>query len=166
MTPDVVNYILGVIQVGDILNSHESGRPTSALIKGDYDHSVIYIGNGKIIEAVGDKKDSDGTNIGGVREVDLIKWLYQVKFVAVIRPDLPKYIRDAAGKNAPKFVGIGYDYIFNFGSEKIYCSELPYLCYRTEVSNFMTDTGDEILPQEYRDRCGKDFILIFEFKGE
>lgn len=164
ITTEAVNKILEVIEEGDILVSYESGRPTSKLIKGIYDHAVIVSDKKTVIEAVGDKFEN-GVNIGGVREVDLIKWLYQVDGVALIRANPPKYIRIAAGKSAPKFLGIGYDYIFTFGSEKIYCSELPYLCYRPLVTGFMDDTGDEILPQEYRDRCGQDFILIYEFKG-
>jgi uncharacterized protein YycO len=126
----------------------------------------MYIGDGKIVEAVGDKF-VDKVNVGGVREADLIKWLYHVKFVAVARPNLPKYIRFTAVKNATQYLGTGYDYIFQIGTEKIYCSELPYLCYRTEDRNFMADIGpdEEILPQLYRDRCDQDFILIFEFKG-
>ena len=166
MTPEIVKHILEIIEPGDVLVSHEQGRPTSKLIPGDYDHAVMYVGEGKIVEAVGDRF-VDKVNIGGVREVDLVKWLYQVKFVAIARPNLPKYIRQAAAKNAPLYIGTGYDYIFGYGNEKIYCSELPYLCYRTEDRNFMSDIGpdEEILPQMYRDRCDKDFILIFEFKG-
>lgn len=165
ITPDVVDNILRLIKPGDTLVSCESGRPTSILIPG-YDHNVIYAFNKKIVESVGDKF-VDGKNIGGVREVDLVKWLYQLKSVALIRPNLPEYIREAASKNALKYIGIGYDYIFDYGPEKIYCSELTYLCYRTEDQNFMSylENDKEILPQYYRDRCGKDFILLYEFKG-
>lgn len=173
ITTIAVNEILRLIEPGDTLCSTESGRPTSYLIKGYYDHNVIYGYNKKIIEAVGDRFitiNGVRQNIGGVREVDLVKWLYQLKGVALIRPNLPKYIREAASKNAPKYVGTGYDYIFQYGSENLYCSELTYVCYRSEDRNFMADIGpnDEILPQEYRDRCDKephDFILIYEFKG-
>lgn len=170
ITAEAVETIRNLVEDGDTLLCYESGRPTSALIKGKYNHAVIYY-NGKIYEAVGDKwvyENGVRKNIGGVREVDLIKWLYQVDGVALIRPDLPKHIRQAAGKNAPKYVGIGYDYVFQYGGEKVYCSELEYLCYRTEVPNFMSYVGpnEEILPQLYRDRCGKDFILIYEFEGK
>lgn len=166
ITPEMVAEIKRLIQPGDSLVSTEQGRPTSHFIKGYFDHNVIVGPDLQIIEAVGDKF-VNGVNVGGVREVNLEKWLYQLKGVALIRPNLPQYIRFAAAKNAPKYIGTGYDYIFEYGSEKIYCSELTYLCYRTEDRNFMADIGpdDEILPQEYRDRCGKDFILLFEFKG-
>ena len=166
ITPEMVAEIKRLIQPGDTLVSTEQGRPTSKFIKGYFDHNVIVGPDLQIIEAVGDKF-VNRTNVGGVREVNLEKWLYQLKGVALIRPNLPQYIRSAAAKNAPKYIGTGYDYIFDYGSEKIYCSELTYLCYRTEDRNFMADIGpdDEILPQEYRDRCGKDFILLFEFKG-
>lgn len=167
ITPEAVDKILELAEEGDILVCYESGRPTSKLIKGIYDHAVILDVNDRIVEAVGDRF-VDKVNIGGVRAVHLTKWLYQVDGVALIRPNLPKYIRQAASKNAPKYVGTSYDYLFSFGSEKIYCSELPYLCYRTEDTNFMSYIADdeEILPQFYRDQCGKDFILIYEFKGK
>lgn len=166
ITSKAVNYIFEQAQEGDILVCYESGRPTSKLIKGIYDHAVILSSEGKIIEAVGDRF-VDKVNVGGVREVDFIKWLYQVDGVALIRPSLPEYLRNKAAMSARKYIGVSYDYTFSYGSEKIYCSELPYLCYRTDDINFMKDIGkdEEILPQEYRDRCGKDFILIYEFKG-
>lgn len=164
ITPEAVKKILELAEEGDILVCYESGRPTSKLIKGDYDHAVM-VGKGKVIvEAVGDKF-VDKVNHGGVRSVDFTKWLYQVDGVALIRPSLPQYIRTRAAAAVLKFIGTGYDYVFKFGSENIYCSELPYLAYRPDVTGFMSDTGDEILPQEYRDRCGKDFYLIYEFKG-
>lgn len=167
ITPEAVAIITEMAEEGDILVCYESGRPTSGLIKGIYDHAAILGEFDKVIEAVGDKF-VDKINVGGVRDVHLIKWLYQVDGVALIRPNLPKYIRQAAAKNAAKYIGIGYDYQFKFGSEKIYCSELEYLCYRTEYRNFMADIGEdeEILPQEYRDRCGNGFILIYEFNGK
>ena len=170
ITPEAVKKILSLVQAGDILLSYESGRPTSAGIKGMFKHAVMVSDLITVIEAIGDlwKRDEETgvlENHGGVREQELIKWLYQIDKVALIRPNLPEYIRKAAGKAAPKYIGTSYDYQFEFGSEKIYCSELPYLCYRPEDTNFMQDTGDEILPQEYRDRCGQDFILIYEFKG-
>lgn len=169
--PIDVKSILELAESGDILLSYESGRPTSAGIKGTYKHAIMVSDLITVIEAIGDlwKKNEDTgqlENHGGVREQDLLKWLYQIDKVALIRPNLPQYIRKAAGKAARKYIGTSYDYQFEFGSEKIYCSELPYLCYRPEDSSFMADTGDEILPQEYRDRCGHDFILIYEFKGE
>jgi hypothetical protein len=169
VTPQAVNDVLKLIEPGDTLVSCESGRPTSVLIKG-WDHNVIYGYSKKIVESVGDKfEEINGVrvNVGGVREVDLVKWLYQLKSFALIRPNLPKYIREAASKNALKFIGTSYDYKFEYGPEKLYCSELTYVCYRAEDRNFMADIGpnEEILPQEYYDRCGKDFILLYEFKG-
>lgn len=170
ITDAAVQAIMDMAEDGDILVCYESGRPTSRLIKGIYDHAVILGQNDRIIEAVGDRfEEVNGikVNVGGVRSVSFLKWLYQIDGVALIRPNLPKYIREAAAKNAAKWIGTGYDYGFEYGSEKIYCSELEYICYRTEDVNFMKDIGqdEEILPQVYRDRCDKDFILIYEYKG-
>lgn len=170
ITEEAVQAIMDMAEPGDILLCYESGRPTSRLIKGIYDHAVILGFNDKIVEAVGDRYEMVNgirTNVGGVRAVSFIKWLYQIDGVALIRPSLPRYIREAASKNALKYIGWGYDYKFEHGPETIYCSELEYISYRTEDRNFMSDIkeDDEILPQDYRDRCDKDFILIYEFKG-
>jgi uncharacterized protein YycO len=164
MTTGSAVEILNLAQAGDILVAYERGRPTSAFIKGEYKHAAMISDLMTVVDAIGDYY-IDKKNYGGVRESDLLRWLYQMDKVALIRPNAPQYIRTAAGKSARTFIGIAYDYIFNYGSEKIYCSELPYLCYRPLATGFMIDTGNEILPQEYRDRCGKDFILIYEFKG-
>lgn len=165
MQTNAATEVLKSAKPGDILLSYEAGRVTSHFIKGQYKHAAIISDQMTVIDAVGDNF-VDSVNIGGVRESDLLRWLYQMDRVALVRPNVPEYIRMSAGREAPKFIGIGYDYVFSFGSEKIYCSELPYLCYRTYATGFMADTGDEILPQEYRDRCNtNEFILIYEFKG-
>lgn len=118
-------------------------------IKGFYDHATILSSKGTIVEAVGDKF-VDGKNTGGVREVDLEEWLYKKDHVALIRVNHASAF--AAGMNALKYIGRGYDYYFKHGEEKVYCSELPYLCYRTEWPEFLAEfEGDEILPQLYLD---------------
>lgn len=165
MTTEAAVQILNLVKSGDILLSYESGRATSRFIKGDYKHAAMLSNNLTVIDAVGDKYIGN-VNVGGVRECDLLRWLYQMDKVALIRPNLPEYLRHAAGEQSRSFIGINYDYTFKFGAETIYCSELPYLCYRPLVTGFMNDTGDEILPQEYFDRCQtNEFILIYEFKG-
>lgn len=154
ITKAQVDRIMSMARPGDILLSYEAQRWTSMFIKGFYDHAVILSSKGTVVEAVGDLW-KDGKNIGGVREVDLEEWLYKKDHVALIRVNHASAF--AAGMNALKYIGRGYDYSFRHGDEKVYCSELPYLCYRTEWEGFLKELPDdkEILPQYYMDFCGK-----------
>ncbi len=164
-----VEIILDIAEPGDILVCSEQGRPTSITIPGEYDHVAIFDNRMMIIDAVGDKfvKDpvtGEKKNIGGVRENKAEKWLYQMKRVALIRPKASFEIRKRVSLISRGYIGTSYDYYFEYGSEKIYCSELPYLCYVTEIKNFLANepVDKEILPQRYRDLCGTQFELIYE----
>ena len=154
MTKSIVDTIMSSAAPGDILLSYESQRWTSIFIKGFYDHAAIVSSKGTIVEAVGDKWISQNDsliNIGGVREMDLEEWLYKKDFVALVKVDhAASFI---AGMNALKYIGKDYDYYFSLGEEKIYCSELPYMCWRTEWPKFLAehDSDKEILPQQYLD---------------
>lgn len=173
ISADDVEMIVSLAQPGDILVSFELGRPTGKLIKGKYDHAAGIDDRLKVIDAVGDKFVKDEIsgirkNLGGVRENDLRRWLYQMDGVALIRPTLPKDLRARAGHNFRAYIGTSYDYEFEFGSEKIYCSELPYLGYITEIKTFLASEpeGVEILPQRYRDLSdGPSFLLVYESKS-
>lgn len=151
---DQVDLVRSMIQPGDILLSYEKGRPTSWLIKGFYDHAAIVSQYQTVVEAVGDKF-KDGKNLGGVREVGLDEWLYKKDSVCVLRPIyLLTYIKKNPNMTASELclehVGSSYDYTFELGPEKIYCSELVYLCYRNADIQFMDHIGErEILPIDY-----------------
>lgn len=154
ITKEQVDRIMALARPGDILLSYEAQRWTSAFIKGFYDHAVILSSKGSVVEAVGDMF-VDGKNIGGVREMDLEEWLYKKDYVALIRVNHASAF--AAGMNALKYIGKGYDYSFSHDNEDVYCSELPYLCYRTDWAEFLGFIPDdeEILPHAYLELCGK-----------
>jgi uncharacterized protein YycO len=155
---DQVDLVRSMIQPGDILLSYEKGRPTSWLIKGFYDHAAIVSQYLTVVEAVGDRF-VDGINIGGVREVGLDEWLYKKDSVCVLRPIyMNTYIKKDPNMLASEaclgYVGKPYDYTFKIGSEKIYCSELVYLCYVEHDSKFLNHVDfDEILPIDYYQAC-------------
>jgi len=164
MNRDSVDLAMSLIQVGDILVTHEDQRLTSLFIKGEYDHAAILSPAG-VVEAVGDQFDPKwGLNIGGVRKADLEEFLFLMDKVAIIRPlKTTKEQNYEAGCNALTYVGKGYDYEFKIDKSKIYCSELVYLSYQ-QFGVF--DFGKkQILPQQFRDLCDDvNFKLIFEFK--
>lgn len=190
ITKDAVDEIMNRAQGGDILLSFEFGRPTSLGIPGEWDHTAMINDVLDVVDAVGDlfiyksyslkdyildffrkNKKVKRINIGGVRKTPLEKWLYNMDGVALIRPITPNPDHNMmAAKRCNQFVGLGYDYIFTIGGEKIYCSELPYVSYIKDFPSFLWyHKGDEILPQYYRDMCDErpqHFQLIYEFKGE
>lgn len=154
MDSKTVKSLVSQISPGDILLSHEKQRLTSIFIKGFYDHAVIVSNRGTVIEAVGDNI-VDGVNLGGVREVDLIEWLYKKDYVAVVRTNLDPFIVARSSENSLQYIGYGYDYTFSHKNLLIYCSELVYLCYVKEWPNFLKEIPEdrEILPQMYLDLC-------------
>lgn len=154
MTKELVDNLLSIIRPGDILLSYEAQRWTSWLIKGFYDHAAIVSRKGTVVEAVGDRFIK-GVNLGGVREVSLTEWLYKKDYVAVVRVELPRYLITCAADDSLGYVGKSYDYSFSHGNEQIYCSELPYLCYRKQWPRFLIEIheDEEILPQMYWDLC-------------
>lgn len=170
MTFQQVDDVMKLIKDGDIVLSFEHGRPTSFLIKGFFDHAAIVTSKLTIMEAVGDRF-VDGKNIGGVREVNPVEWLYKKDYVAVIRPsykdgDLNNRL---AGAAALYYKGKGYDYKFERGDECVYCSELEYLCYSMYDQRFLEDVDGEILPQLYFDLTndvprsdGMTFDLVYD----
>lgn len=149
MANEQVDKIMALVRPGDILLSYEAQRWTSMFIKGFYDHAVIVSSRRSAVEAVGDKF-VNGKNIGGVREVPLVEWLYKKDHVALIRVNHPGFLQ--AGKNSEGYKGRGYDYTFKRNNENIYCSELPYACWKPVFAEFLAEfEGDEILPQLYLD---------------
>lgn len=182
MSSDQVEMCYKLIQDGDIVLSYEQGRPTSVLIKGFWDHATIVTIRKTIMEAVGDKfiyledysffeilfdwigalfgvpSKLKRRNIGGVREVSLREWLFKKDSVCVIRPIYKKSVRkkdinkNASGR-ALGYKGLDYDYQFTIGAEKVYCSELVYLCYAAFDADFMSHIDGEILPIDYYNMC-------------
>ncbi len=159
MTREQVNEILNLINEGDILLSYESGRFTSPFIKGYYKHAAIISSKLTVVEAVG----------SGVREVDLEEWLFDKDSVALIRPFYEnKTINKIAAATSLYYIGKPYDYSFTLVDERVYCSELVYLCYSSDKDFLKQVDHDDILPNEYYDLCfdeTSNLKLIKQFKN-
>lgn len=148
------------LKPGDILGSYESGRPTSIFIKGEYDHSAMVTDNKMVVEAVGDKF-INGINFGGVRLVPLKEWLWKKNHVYAMRHK-NNMIAEKASKSYYTLVGMGYDYSFDRANEKMYCSEIAYICFHTHDPNFLSNVpkNKDILPIDYLG-C-TDLELLFD----
>lgn len=171
MTDEQVDAIINLIQPGDILASYESQRLTSLFIAGDYDHAAILASNGFVMEAVGDQWKRVGKqkiNLGGVREVPLKKWLYAKDSVVVIRPLLDETVRKLAAARALYYKGYSYDYSFSSRDNRVYCSELVFLCYANEYPKFLVnESHDNILPITYYKHATQmhDMLVVYEARN-
>lgn len=159
-----IQRMYDTLKPGDILGSYESGRPTSMFIKGEYDHSAMVTDKKEVIEAVGDKF-INGKNVGGVRIVPLKEWLWKKNHVYAMRHK-NSLVAERASRSYYTLVGMDYDYWFDRGNEKMYCSEIPYVCYHQHDQNFLSNVpkNKDILPIDYLG-C-TDLELVFDTRRE
>ena len=108
------------LQPGDILNSRAEGEFTNLVIPGFFKHSSLYMGDGKVIEAVGE----------GVRSISLVDFLVDKDIIGVYRPTWLDAKPHLACISIEKYLGKKYDYLFKLGTKEFYCSELVYQAYR------------------------------------
>lgn len=159
MTRNQVDEILNLAKQGDILLSYETQRFTSNFIKGYYKHAAIISSKMTVVEAVG----------SGVREVDLEEWLFDKDSVCLIRSKYDFLTAKEAAANAIYYIGKPYDYSFSLVDERVYCSELIYLCYAKIKKDFLSNIDHEnILPNEYYEQCfeaDSQLMLIKQFKN-
>jgi uncharacterized protein YycO len=160
MTYDQTLEIISLAKEGDILLSYESQRLTSSFIKGYYKHAAIISSKMTVVEAVGT----------GVREVELIEWILDKDSVALIRPLYDSnIINKQAAATSLYYLGFGYDFSFSLVDQRVYCSELIYLCYYKNDAKFLEHLDhNDILPNEYYEACFLDnsnLKLIKQFKN-
>lgn len=182
-TSEEINYLLSIIKGGDVLGSYESGRFTSAFIKGNFDHVAIVDHNLYVVEAVGDKwvpirgaepetdwekfkrtffnkiNLSKVRNAGGVRKVALEKWLWTKNHIFIGRHKCP-VVAVAAAKESNKYIGSGYDYSFYKNNEFFSCVEIPYISIKPFDEWFMNGVAEciSILPVDYLREYNLDII--------
>lgn len=154
MTIAQARECINLLKSGHIVLTFENGRPTSRLIPGPWDHAAMCSSKITIVEAVGDLL-KDGKNVGGVREVDALEFFIKKDNVCIIEVvylnDDLDYIPKNAAADSLSFIGRAYDYFFKFDNEDIYCSELPYACYRISDPDFLNHIPGykQILPSDF-----------------
>ena len=160
---DIQRYF-DLCRPGDILGSYESGRVTSAFIKGEYDHIAMITDDKQVVESVGDKF-INGLNIGGVRVVPLKEWLWKKNHFFCMRHK-NTMLAAKASVSYKSLIGLGYDYSFDRGNQKMYCSEIPFVCFNQHDPSFLSNVpaNKDILPIDYLG-C-TDLELIFDTRRE
>jgi uncharacterized protein YycO len=109
------------LQPGDVvLTKHEGSTIFNLLTylpSGQYDfnHSILYIGGGKAIEA---------TTGRGVHEFDLAEELTHKHHCIAVRPELEEGQAPKIIAAAREMKGKAYDYLFKNTTNTLYCSEL------------------------------------------
>lgn len=109
------------LQPGDVvLTKHEGSTIFNLLTyipSGEYDfnHSILYMGDGKAIEATTGK---------GVHEFDLAEELTHKHHCIAVRPKLQDGQAEKVIAAAKEMKGKPYDYLFKATTNTIYCSEL------------------------------------------
>ena len=111
---------LNTLEPGDIVLRKYVHYLDGYFIPGEYSHSSIYVGNGKIIHAVAD----------GVEYIDAIDFLRCDGF-CIMRPN-DKKIAEKAVEFAKVVAATrtGYDFDFKSGNSTYYCHELVATAYK------------------------------------
>lgn len=124
--PSLYNSIVYKIKPGDVIFRSFDKYLTSYLIKGEMDHSAIYLGDGIVIHAV----------LDGVKQEHLIDYMMADHIWVYRYPrDLNQLETEILIKKAKSLLGTEYDYGFQSGVNKLYCHEFIAACYKTIYGN-------------------------------
>ncbi len=111
--------LLGLLQPGDVLVTRKDHSLTNYFLPGYWPHAALYIGEGKVIEAL-----ADGVRL---RSVDSP---FAVDAIAAIRPLLAAEQVDEALQRAHTHIGKPYDFDFDFTrADRMVCTEVVYRSY-------------------------------------
>jgi hypothetical protein len=148
-----------VIKRGDFILTYKIGEATNLGIPGEYKHLGIYLGNGKVIEAVG----------SGVRVVRLDGFLYRKDKFRITRDTLlsPSSI-NAMIDWLYKQEGQRYDMDLSPENGMFYCYELGAVGYERVKGNKMCkfkSLGAEFYTDKTFIECDL-FSDVYEFKGK
>lgn len=115
------------IKPGMGIISRTNGELANLFIPGYWGHIGVYVGGRKIIEAVGSH---------GVREVDLIDFLFKKDEILLIEAAFAdEEERLCAAEWVKEQVGKPYDHYFNRTNDAFYCSELYFQAYLKTMMN-------------------------------
>lgn len=116
---------LGHLRPGDVLVSHRNREPTNLLIPGYWKHAAIYVGDGRIVEAIG----------RGVLESSLKEFCTTKDDVLILRARFATQEEAALScAFAKSLLGKPYDYLVEHDQSRavnkaFYCSEIVWWSY-------------------------------------
>jgi hypothetical protein len=146
------------LRAGDILITFSLGELTNYFIEGDYKHAAMYIGNGRVVEAIGK----------GVSVSEFEDFCSGKDKIAVLRPLFcTAETAKLAAINAVAQMGKPYDYYFEIGESAFYCAELITWAYSNATSGsspFIKRAvmgADTVLPNDFYLAKSK-FELVIE----
>lgn len=112
-----IREFIETVKPGDVVGHGYVHYLDGFFIPGKYSHTGLYIGDGKVIHAVG----------GGVCECDIFDFLMCDNAV-IFRPKDQSKVEKAI-EIAKSKIGTPYDFEFKPGEEYLYCHELSATCY-------------------------------------
>jgi uncharacterized protein YycO len=110
------------LRPGDILLRGYDNYLDGFFIPGKYSHAGIYVGDEKVIHAM----------TPAVQYTNLVDWM-RCDRMAIVRPNVSHSWCEMAVEDAIGYLGVPYDYNFDFGNTadvRFSCSELVYKCYK------------------------------------
>lgn len=128
ISADTVDEVLKCLQIGDVLCSTAHGEISNWVISGTHKHASVYVGNGRVVEAVG----------VGVREINIYQALMTRDVLTVCRSKEATPVQlGGIPELARGLIGTPYDYDFfvpeprsKQPNEKFYCAEMVWYLHR------------------------------------
>ena len=138
--------VLDLVKPGDVFLRKYDHYLGSVLIKGFWSHAAIYVGNNQVIHMLGD----------GITQEDILTFM-RCDHIAILRCRdttltlIPIAIEKARNQMVRNFLPAGsrqvaYDYNFEEGDEKFYCTEFVSFCYGYPK---FEQAGKIILPDDF-----------------
>jgi uncharacterized protein YycO len=153
-----VKFMLDAVMAGDVILAYSRGELTNRFIDGEFKHAAMYIGAGKVIEAVG----------RGVSVTDFEDFCASKDRIAILTPKFcDSTVCKLAAMNATSQVGKPYDYYFEIGDGAFYCAELITWAYDQAMSGASPFTKKDVLgcetvfPSDFYNAKSK-FQLVIE----
>lgn len=116
---EIKSQLLERLQPGDVMVTRKEHSLTNYFLPGYWPHAALYIGEGRVIEALAD----------GVHERS-IDSPFSVDAIATIRPQLEAELIAQAIQRARTHVGKPYDFDFDFTrADRMVCTEVVYRSY-------------------------------------
>lgn len=143
----------GILKIGDVVCRKYVHYADGFFIPGEYSHSGIYVGDGKIIHAIAE----------GVGYTDVLDFT-MCDGIIIMRPKDREMVTKAVSR-AKSYVGTAYDFGFAEGDSELYCHELTANCYKElELEKFIPSILFGLIKGKHKVYLAKSFIESDKFE--